>query len=174
LDFNKENALEFNSGTFIKGPNQDIRVGLTLYNNAFAADSISNTDNAEAFLHDLAEWAAKEFNFVVEKSAILRTTYFSTMEVQFNTEIHLVNPRLNFLPSALAAQAVQIDGKPLRYALGGIRAWGENAGSAGALQPFLLERKWGTPFDENVYSAQAPLRTKEHVTMLEAIENALR
>jgi hypothetical protein len=174
LDYNKDKALEFNSGTFLKGKNQDVRVGLTIYNNALAADTISSTDNAEAFLADLAQWAKKEHDLVIEPTAILRKTYVSHLDVSFDAELPLANPKLTFIPSLVGSQAIQIDGKPVEYRMGGITAWGENVGGEGALQPFRLERKWSFPFEKNVYFSTAPLRTQEHIATLQQIEMALK
>src|SRR5216684_3592929 len=62
LDYNEEKALAFLSGTFLKSPTEDVRVGLTIYTNGITGDSISSTENSEAFLQDMAQWAATEHN----------------------------------------------------------------------------------------------------------------
>lgn len=98
----------------------------------------------------------------------------SQLEVKFESELQLANPKLNFLPSKIASQAVQLDGRPVQHSFGGVTAWGENMGRDGALQPFRLERKYGTQFAENIYFSAATLRTQEHVAILREIETVLK
>ena len=174
LDYNKDNALEFNSGTFLKSPEEDVRVGLTIYNNGIVGDSISSTDNSEAFLEDMAQWAAKEHNLPFDQNVIARKSYVSQLELKFESEPQLANPKLNFLPSKIASQAIQLDGKPTPYSFGGLTVWAENVGKEGALQPFRLERKWGTLFADNIYFSMATLRSQEHIGLLAEIEAALK
>ncbi len=174
LDYNKDSALEFNSGTFLKSPTEDFRVGLTIYTNGITGDSLSSTDESEAFLQDMAQWAVKEHNVPFDQNSILRKSYLSQLEVKFEGELPLANPKLKFLPSRIAEQAVQLDGKPVPYAFGGITAWPENVGKEGALQPFRLERKYGVPFADNAYFSLATLRTQDHIATLREIEAALK
>jgi hypothetical protein len=174
LDYNKDSALEFNSGSFLKSPTEDFRVGLTIYTNGITGDSLSSTDESEAFLQDMAQWAAKEHNLPFDQNSVLRKSYLSQVEVSFESELQLANPKLSFIPSLISAQAVQLDGKPAQYRFGGLTAWSENVGKEGALQPFRLERKYGIPFTENVYFSLATLRTQEHIALLQRIETALQ
>jgi len=174
LDYNSDNALEFSSGTFLKGASADLRVGLTIYNNGLVADSLSSTDNSEAFLQDIAQWAEKKHNFHIDPALITRKSYVSQIEVQFAGELQLVNPKLNFLPAQLYSLVVPFDGKPMEYRFGGISAWTENVEKERTLNAFRLERKWNTPFEENIYFSAAPMPTQQHVAILGDIEAALK
>lgn len=173
-DYNKEGALEFNSGTFLKGANADLRVGLTIYNNGLAADSLSSTDNSEAFLQDIAAWAAKKHSFNFDSALIKRKSHISQIEVQFENELPLVNPKLNFLPEKLYSQIVPFDGTLMEYRFGGISSWTEDLQKERSLNSFRLERKWNTPFETNIYFSTAPMTTQQHVSILNEIEAALK
>jgi hypothetical protein len=172
-DYNSENALEFNSGTFLKGASADLRVGLTIYNNGLVADSLSSTENSEAFLQDIAQWSAKKHNFHFDPALITRKAHVSQIEIQFEKELPLVNPKLRFLPAKLYSQVVPFDGAPAEYRFGGISSWPANLDKDRTLNLFRLERKWNTPFEENIYFSAAPLTTHEHVAILNEIETAL-
>ena len=174
LDFNAEKALEFNSGTFIKSPNEDRRVGLTIYNNAIVADGLHSTDDSEAFLHDVAKFAAKEHNLVFDLNSIVRTSYSSQLDVQFDSEPPLVNPKLKFLPSRLKSLASSYDGNPMNFGFGGLPVWYSGGVNDGGILSFKLEHKWNIPFEKNIYFSSAPTTTKDHLTILNEIDTALK
>ena len=109
LDVNSEKALEFNSGTFLKD-GQDLRVGLTIYNNGVTADSISSTDISEALLEDLAAWLAAEHDLHV-KPELKRAGYLTKIEVQARAFLPLWNSQLAFLRHELESGSTAMDGK---------------------------------------------------------------
>ena len=174
LDYNKNNALEFNSGTFLKGPNEDLRVGLTIYSDGVVGDSLSSTDNSEAFLEDMAQWAAKDHGLLFDGNSIVRKAHLSQLEVKFDTRLSFINPKLNFLPSRLYSQVVPFDGNATQYGFGGFAVWPENMHKDTTLHVFRLEPKWNTTFAENIYFSSAPVRTQEHVAILQEIEATLK
>jgi hypothetical protein len=171
MDLNKEQALEFNSGTFIKD-GIDFRVGLTIYNNGIAADSFSYTENSEAFLEDVAAWLSSERGIDI-KSELKRNGYVSHLQVQAKSSLPLWNPKLDFVPSAVSALATSMDGKPRQYAMDGILLAPTDAGVPMAPLQFQLDRKWGTDSNENIYYSQAAMGTQDHLALLNKIEAVL-
>jgi hypothetical protein len=174
LDYNSAKALEFNSGTFLKSPTEDLRVGLTIYNDGIVGDSLSSTNDSESFLRDMAKWAAQEHNLTFDMDTITRTSYLSQLEVKGDFDLLLENPKLTFVRSKLSSQAATLDGNPVKFNLGGLVIAPDDMGKDKALQPFRLERKWGRPSAENIYFSQASLQTQEHITLLNEIEAALK
>jgi hypothetical protein len=170
LDFGEGGGLKFASGEF-RNKGIDIRVGLTVFDNGFQADTLSSTDDAEAFLEDMRQWLEKKFNLPIEDEAIIRKSYQSQLDVKFSKELVLVNPKIAPIANRLSSQSTSIDGKQREFFIGGISLFPEDAGNTGVPLPFKLERKWGKPFaGDNTYFAQAQLRTSEHVEILEEIE----
>ena len=172
LDFADGGGLKFLSGAFRKG-DIDLRVGLTVFDNGFQADTLSSTDDAEAFLDDIRQWLASDFNMPIDDEAIIRKSFQSQLDVQFSKELILVNPNIGSLVNKISSQVISIDGKQHPFFIGGISLFPEAAGDTGVPWPFKLERKWGgKPFAENIYFTQAQLRTSEHIDILEEIEKA--
>ena len=171
LDVNKDNALEFNSGTFIHN-GTDYRVGLTVYSNGFSGDSFADTSISTAFLEDVALWLASEHNVDV-KPHITRIGYLSQLEVQARGALRLWNPLLEFVPFAVSSLAGTMDGKPRNYNMSGIVVHPEDAGRDFAPSPFQIDKKWGTDPSDNIYYSQAPMSTKDHLDLLNKIEDTL-
>jgi hypothetical protein len=172
MDMNSSNALEFSAGTFAKSKKLDLRVGLSIYNNAVVADTLSSTDDAELFLQDVAQWAAKEYALSVD-TAIVRKSYLNHMDVKFDYAVQIANPKLDFVVSRLNAQPRSIDGKIVPFGFGSLALWTQHINTPQG-QAFRLEHKHDTAFTDNTYFSIAPLQTQEHTSLLEDIEKALK
>jgi hypothetical protein len=172
LDFNANNALEFTAGTFAKSKKLHLRVGLSIYSNATVADTLSSTDDADLFLADITQWAAKEYDLLVDPS-LIRKTYVSEIDVKFDSSIKPINPKLDFISGRLDSEVVPMDAKKSPFAGGGVVFWTENINTPQG-QTLKLERKHDTDFSENIYYSIAPLQTQQHIALLEDIEKALK
>jgi hypothetical protein len=169
LDYGKSGALEFLSGTFVSD-GTDLRVGMTIFNNGIQADTLSSTDDAEKFLEDLRAWLEKEWNLPIDDEAILQKSYQNQLDIQVNRNLVLVNPRMQQLADKLSSQCQPVDNKPRKFFISGLVMVPEDVGVTGSPMPFRFERKWGTPFEKNIYFAQAQLRTDEHIQLIEELE----
>ncbi len=172
LDFNKENALEFQAGTFRRGA-EGILCGLQIYSNGLIGDTISSTDDSEAFLEDLAKWLATEHKLPIPPTAIVRKFYVSQLYVQSKASLSMINPKLIELANKITAQALTVDGKPRSFAVSGLSFWTDDFGQREAPAPFKFERRYGVPPDQNEYFSMAPLRTQEHLRALDELEAIL-
>ena len=172
MDFNAKQGLEFTAGTFRTKDGTDLRVGLTVFNDGLVGDTMSSTDDADAFLADLRDWAAKEHNLVIEDEAILRKAYVSQLEVKMDRSL-VLNPKLDNIARKLSEQCLTIDGKPREFFFAGIRFWSDDIGKDNAPLAFWFENKWGTHRADNIYFTQAQLTTQQHTELLEELERAL-
>lgn len=171
LDVNSDKALEFNSGTFLKD-GLDLRVGLTIYNNAVIADAISSTDTAESLLEDLSAWLASEHDLRV-KPEVTKRGYLSKLEVQAKGALPLWDPRLAFVRQELESGATTMDGEKRRFEVNGIILSPNDAGQTSAPAQFQIDRKWGTEADKHIYYSQCTMKTTDHLALLDKIESAL-
>jgi len=150
-------------------------ITLTYYGNwgtTIAVATKTNTEIGEYVLEDLERWAAKEYN--INTTPLVATTYHSQLHVEFDRDLNerfkalkpigeIISQRLrtygfaeypDFEPIGFS---MHIDPtKPARYAAA-----------------FSVERLASTPFESNLYVAQAPLKTTDHVEVLQALEALL-
>lgn len=170
LDVNKENALEFNSGAFTRDA-ISYRVGMTIYNNGIAADSLSSTAISEEFLNDLADWLVA--NHKLLKPEVKRVAYLNQLVVQARAPLPLWNTKLAWLEEKLTENATDIYGKPRQYRFSALGAWAEGANFNEGPAAFRLERKIPSDISENIYFSQAPMQTQIHTEILEQVETSL-
>jgi hypothetical protein len=172
LDLNAEKALEFVAGTFeIKG--EPKRVGLIVYNNGLTADSLSSTDDSDAFLEDLTQWLTKEHKLAIQPDGIIRKYYYNQLEVECEYALSLLNPKLQRLSEKISSLCLTLDGSPRSFEMAALGIWPQDVGEKEAPPGFRFERKIGAPLSKNLYFSQAPLRTQEHISVLEELEAIL-
>jgi len=174
LDLNEKGVLAFQLGTFVNSEKAHLNVTFTIYNNGFAAETTSSTNDASEFLQDLAEWMSKEFGFQLPPEDNLKKAYFSQTVVHLDAPLSTLNPKLQTIAGALQANAKSIDGKPRQFEFAGINFWTEDVGQTFAPAPFRLERKWGVPLASNQYFSQAPLETERHLSLIGDVEKLLK
>jgi hypothetical protein len=172
MDFNSNNALEFTAGTFVKTKRLQLRVGLAFYNNGVMADTLSSTDDADHFLTDIFQWAAREFDIFTDSGQV-RKSYVSQVDVKFDSAVKFANPKLDFVADRLNSEAAPFGAKRVPFGLGGLELWTEDIHMPQG-QVFKLEHKHETEFTENIYYSVAPLQTQQHMALLEDIEKALK
>ena len=123
-------------------------------------------------MQDVAQWVAKEYDLFVD-AAILRKSYLSNLDVQFDYDPQITNPKLNFVSERLSSQSLPIDGKNQPFHVGAVHFWTENVATPQGIQ-YKLERKHETDFKNNIYFSSAPLQTQQHAALLEEIDKALK
>jgi hypothetical protein len=157
-------GAEFKHGKMVAADGREIVINtLTVFNDGVVIDTIS-TDDSEIFLADLIRWADSR-KFGIRLTGI--RYYLSHIEVEL--------PRLSVLLSQLGALGIDVTrtlrsyGIPIPdYTLSNLGLSFDPLGYVG-IQPsaFQLDRRAGKPFSENLWFSQAPLKTKDHITMLD-------
>jgi hypothetical protein len=165
-------GAKFNHGRLIT-PNRTIVISeLGVYNDGVIVDT-SNTDDSEHVCRDLTTWANSTFG-LRERQTIIPPRFSSVITVEFEKEIEKIIKGINIFAAQasaafLHAYDMEIDAKLLRLSV--------NADPLTVIPmlntQFYVERRIQRPYAENRYQAAAPLRTEEHVAMLETIEKAL-
>jgi hypothetical protein len=168
-DLDESKALVFTGGSFQVREEYFINVDLRIYNDGLIADTRSSTEDSEAFLKDMLESAAKEFNLVYSARMIRKKLYTSEIDVRTEGHLHNLNPKLETFIYRLA----QITGQS-RIEVAGISLWPETM----VLHPqipmqFRFERKLNAPFSENRYYAVAPVQTSQHLELLNDLEKII-
>jgi hypothetical protein len=169
LDLDEQRSLAFKAGTFTGARKVSIIVGLNIYNDGLAADTVSSTDESTEFLLDLAKWLNDTYGLAVPKER--RVIYLSQIDFQSEVSLINLNRRLEAFAENLQNLAKSAD-KP--YEVGSIQFWTEDIGKPGSASPVKIERKVSAPFSANHYFSQAPLPTKAHMELLNEFEAILK
>jgi hypothetical protein len=145
----------------------------TVFNDGLVADTRTSTDDCDIFLDSIEEWASSNLSGFKN---VGRSLYLDQLEVKFNLlQSHEYAKVFNTIGEQVSSLLTEY-GMPriTPYRFGSITMSMEPERQP-ALQPgvFQIERRQNIPFDENVYWAQAPLRTGDHTKLLEALEQLL-
>ncbi len=144
---------------------------LTIFGTGIAVDTRSSTEDSEKVILDLLEVVRQSFGATVKPS---RELFYS--QVIFRSDL-----RLTTLHPVLIRIAQRVSGSVSRdlqqtVAFEPVSIVIHLDASQTKLNPgvFSIERRLEIPFSENSYFSQAPLRTAEHLELIQEFEAALK
>jgi len=143
---------------------------LTIYNDGIVVDAASSTEDADRFVEDLLNSAAREFALTYDSDTVRRRLYLSQLILRSDASLEALNPALNTFAERLTRALA--DPQP-RFKIAGLTFWSE-PNESGLHRIFSLERQTGTSFGERRYYSQAPFPTGVHYALLEELERVLR
>jgi hypothetical protein len=171
LDLDERKALAFKSGTFVNSKGIPVVTAFTIYNDGFAAETLSSTDDSSEFLAAVSEWIKKDFGLVVPQS--VRKAYVGQIDFESDVPLIALDPRLSGFIKSIEREYNPADGKSLEFEFSGISFWTEDVNQPLAPAMFKVERKIGAPFSSNHYFSQTPLETQKHIELLCELEKML-
>jgi hypothetical protein len=141
-----------------------------LFHDGFVVDSTISTEVAESFLDDFLQWLKLRVPGLEEAG---KPYYLSQLEVSMN---------LGGFGNLLDTIGNQIFLQLEKYELLGVKPYSFSAlqlaqdplGKIGPnLSPFNIERRLDHPYSDDIFFAQAPLRTEDHKVLLVTLEGIL-
>ena len=162
-------GLIFENGEFEAKEEHPIIINLTIYNDGLVAESISSTTHSEAFLEDVLIRFSEFFKISSFTSVFKKKLYSSQLFVYTDKQLKLLNPKLKKISEYLSHNVEQ---SSLNFQVGGISFWPDQTSKVPPAS-FTFERALGVPFSENRYYSAAPLKTDQHLELLEKLENIL-
>ena len=143
---------------------------LALFHDGFVIDSTTSTENAELFLNDLMWWLKAKVPGLEETG---KPYYLSQLEVSL--KLGGFGRLLNTIGDEVFQQLQKYELLGVKpYALNTLQLAQDPLGKIGPkLSGFSIERRLDVPYADNIFFAQAPLRTRDHETMLGTLEGVL-
>jgi hypothetical protein len=142
---------------------------------SLGAATRTSTDDADFFLEHLIEWASKEFS--LDSTRPFPPAYHSQVEFSFDKPL---SSRFEEVRGIGRAITNIVKGYGLKqcpeFEFGGFSMHfdpDEPALPKPVPTPFAIERRVGSPYEENKYFSQAPLKTQDHKAILEQLEKIL-
>jgi hypothetical protein len=171
-DYNFENGVTFLSGVF-RG--QSVIDKFQVYARGIVCETKEETDLSDQFLDDLLDWAEADLKLEVPDRASMPRAYFSQIEIRSSTKFGAALKMFSGVGRSIS-NIVQSYRSSLvsSFELSSIKL---NVDATAIKGPtpfeFIFERRINTPYSENVYFSAAPLRTKDHLQILQELENEL-
>lgn len=146
---------------------------LGIYPDGAVVDTRADIEVADAFLQDALDWLTKELDYDVVEHPPLRKLYHSILEVRLDIDLdRWLTPlvKLSDMLSEMVRKHCDLknDYRPAGFNLNFDDPLNEGTGAG----VFKFERKIAKPFDANIYLTSAPLRTNDHLQLLETLERA--
>jgi len=146
---------------------------LSIHTDGFLANSQAGTDTTERFLDDLVSWSKEEFGAVELDINDSFKVYDSHLVVQLEVDLASQLKFANFVSSQIEKQRESYGLTPSEYVASGFILSADGTPTNLAPAPFTIERRRGQPFKNNLYITNAPLRTGDHIKLLEDIEASI-
>jgi len=165
-DFDEQKGVEFLSGVWDRVNVEK----LTIYTNGILLDTRVSTAISEGVLAEALDWA-KQFGIKYEAGMIKRRGYLSSFT--FHSDVPLLGATQ--ATSKLAQSVTQITQgrmnlnvmyEPSRLDFDFERTLTQQI----PIAPLTIQRRATTPFSENKYFTEAPLRSEEHFQLIEQFE----
>ncbi len=162
--------------SFSLGKFKDVQIDeFQIYNDGIIVSAKANTEVLESFISDLISWTEKEFGLVEAVTATPEKFFESAIIVKSVKDLALsLSPRndvAEILNRTFRGNLVGVG----PYQLSGFILDCDPSQFAATRKPlrFLLERRWGIPFSQNVFYSHAPLRTQDHLQVLSDLERLI-
>jgi hypothetical protein len=147
---------------------------LTVFPLVMHLDAADSTDLAQRALLGLLQWSKDEFGLRYSPGMISRWAFVS--DVVFQTSFPLlarVNAPLNSIASKISDIVrgnlkEELEYQPIRFWLG----HDPNKRKA-TIAPFSIEHRALSLFEENIFFSEAPIPTKDHLSLLAELEGSL-
>ncbi len=152
-------------------------VGITefgIYSDGFIVQSAADTDLLDEFIDDAINWAKSEFGLSESLGISVERSYESYLYVKAKTDLAKALAPKNDLAS-LVNRTFKTDRYPRTdgMQLTGFLLEIDHSKYLGRRKPLnlIVDRRLGLPFEENIFFAQGPLRTKDFLAFLRGLEN---
>lgn len=145
---------------------------LKIYNNGMLIDGVSTTDALDSVLDEVESIMLSDFNTRIVSSRPVARLYTSQMEVRVSAEVVEALEVFVGLRARLREMVRAYGVDTADYIVNGFGLASDHALSATPAKPgrFLFERRADRKFEENIFFAEAPLQTAEHLALLNEME----
>ena len=163
----EKKGLELKIGTFIKKDDVPIEVSLAIHNDGLVAETRSSTEDSDLFLEDVLTFLSEHFDLAPHSELPINKKYLS--EIYFT-----LNKMPEFFSKLTSSFINKSSGYINRDKVGNFGFMGIHLATDPDLSgnPLLIrvEREVNVPFNENRFFSTAPIKTSEHIELLEGLE----
>lgn len=164
--------IEGNKISFRQGVFNDVGIeSLEIYGDGIILSSKCPSDVLDALLADLIQWMESAFNMHPVETHTINRNYESNILVRSDANILGALDILRPVQDLVAKSLKATNGTEAKFDTFGL-GFAADHSLIPSLKPiaFRVERRVGVAFDMNYYVSAAPLRTADHLKVLERLE----
>lgn len=145
-----------------------------LFDWGIVVETNTSTDASELVLQDMLKWGAETFGLSNRPSLITQRNYLS--EIVFSSEMSLpaISPQLRSLGDKITSLVSGYIGRSLPFETLGVTLAFDSTESKQLFTPFQIQRLAETPFQLMKYYSGAPLKTSDHIQLINDFEASLK
>jgi len=161
--------------TFETGKFGDVGINkVILFDWGVVVETSASTDAGEEILQDILRWGAETFGMSNRLSLITRRSYVSELVFSSDVSLPIISPKLRALSSKVTGLVGGYLGNSLPFELTGITLAFDSSQSKQLYTPFQIYRLADTSFSQNKYYSGGPLKTSDHVQLINDFEASLQ
>jgi hypothetical protein len=165
-DFDLANGMTFLHGIF---DGKVVIDKVKVYSNGIIAEAKADTVECVAFIMDVIEWAKNEIGLIMVPNTESPELYTSTLEVQMDCDLAKPFSYFDQIGKMVETMLGSYRMPARTYEVSGFQFGDRDSQNT----PFKFERRTGHAFSENVYFSIAPLKTQDHLRLLETLESLI-
>jgi hypothetical protein len=161
--------------TFEMGKFGDVGINkVILFDWGVVVETSTSTDACEEILQDILKWGAERFGLSNRPSLISQTNYLSELVFSSDMVLPTISPKLQFLGKEITDLVASYLGNSLPFEAIGITVSFDGTQTKQLNTPFQIQRLTDSPFSLKKYYSGAPLRTFDHVRLLNQFEKVIQ
>jgi hypothetical protein len=166
-----DDTLFFRHGVF-----QDVAINeVGIYQEGIAITSRASTDLLDAFLADLLGWAAEHLEIRETGIPPRETHYESALIISSEVDLNVAFNRFETIAKALTTYQIGYGLRPFAFDFQGIAIAVDQTLYAGRKPAaFSIARRVNVPHFAGIYYAVAPVKTTDHLALLDRVEKILK
>lgn len=170
-DFDRAKGIKFEHGYFMLEDRKIVLDRVDIFNNGISVGTRAYTEDVDQFLDSVIEWSTKVMGMRQDASSPTEKLFLSNVEVEMKNVLSTRSKFSDAVSKALAKQLSEygIQAKPFETI--GITMHFDSLNLSPPIATnFKLERREGHEFGKDVFFSSAPLKTKDHLELLQQIE----
>ncbi len=167
-EFDDTKGITFSHGKFNSRGRDVVIDSFQIFNNGLVADTREDTEDADKFLDDVIEWGVKTLDRILPEQSV-ETLYLSNLEISLTTPLSTYMPIEQQLTGEISRYLKEYGVKHEPFELVSFALNFDRIKLPSVLTNFTIVRREGESFDSGLYFSTAPLKTKDHIALLEKL-----
>jgi len=169
--WNWNDTLIFEHGKFENTTIDEFRV----HAEGVVVNTRTSVELADAFIDDVLAWFFETYDYVVKKYPPIEKFFFSNLEVHIDHDVSGLVKDLASIARLITQKLEEYETHTGEFVPSGLSMNFDPASYKGANPPgqFTIERKLNCPYDQHLYVSSAPLKTDDHLEVLDILDSLL-
>jgi hypothetical protein len=174
-EFDRTKGIRFEHGLFKKEDKNIVLDRLQIYDNGIVIETRAYAEEADLFLNDMISWAIRVLGIRHDSDTRVARAYLSNIEVEMKNPFPAARSKVTDAISKMLSKRLSEYGiKAEPYEEVGFTMYVDTLDLKAPFPTnFKLERREGFGFGSNVFFSSAPLKTEDHLDLLEHVESSL-